>query len=333
MKAADLQVAKRRNQGFTLMEILIVAAIIAIFASLAIFNAQEMYQSNVRKGTIAETNSIGTALSMARDDLTFYPKLNYLMQPAALITRQSDGQLRADFDYIGFYNPSNPNPPALNARKILERWQVMGYAAMSQARNRISQGRGGVVLVRLPSGVGNQSKGGIGQDSLNDSLVEWPADPWGGPYVLYLLKVNRPAQAGTPEWRFVDSVDEEPDFMVGLVSYGPNGVPGMTWEKGNPSAPWGDMRGRPLNIVTQQQRDARLYRDGDVLGGPARFSLLLPIGYNYDTGGVQAQLRTKIVKIQQYLSDFPAPPNPYGAGPTEMRGVLDPGSDDLIFKF
>ena len=323
------------------MEILIVAAIIAIFASLAIFNAQEMYQSNVRKGCITETNSIGTALSMARDDLGFYPKLNYLMQPASLITRQLDGEVRADFDYIGFYNPSNPNPPALNARKTLERWQTMGYAAMSQARNRISQGRGGVVQVRLPSGAGNQGKGGIGQDAVSDSLVEWPADPWGYPYVLYLLKVHRPAQAGTPEWRFVDSLDEEPDFMVAVVSYGPDGIPGSTWLKPGPAPayPWGDLRGRPVNIATKEQRDARLYLDGDVLGGSARYTLLLPIGYNYDSGPAAAKLRTEIVKLQGNTSsqndfaNFGGVPVGYGAGTLEARGILDPGSDDLVFKF
>jgi len=336
----------RKSSGFTLMEILIVAAVIAIMAGIAIFNIQEFYQSSVRKGTIGESSQIGTAVSMARDDLGFFPKLNYLVLPASLITRASNGLLRADFDYMGFFNsisggnPNNAAPPDLNAHWISERWQTMGYAAMSQARNRISQGRGGIVRVRLPSGKGGKTSDNrdIGQDALSDSLVDWPADPWGNPYVLYLLRVEKKPAAGTPAWRFVTSLNEPPDFAVSVVSYGPNGVPGSTWEA-KPGNPWGANQGRPLNVVTPQQRDARLFKDGDDYAGPAKFTMPLPTGYWYDNpssdqAAYLARLRTKIIS-GQWLSDFPPPTVDLavGSGQIEIRGILDNGSDDIVFKF
>src|SRR5690606_6989864 len=68
----------RRNGGFTLIEMLVVAALIAIFAGLAVFNIVEQLNREKEKAAIAEARSIATAMSFAHDDLGFYPRLCWL---------------------------------------------------------------------------------------------------------------------------------------------------------------------------------------------------------------------------------------------------------------
>ncbi len=69
---------KRRNRGFTLIEMLIVAALIAIFSALAVFNISEQLNISKGKAAVAECRSIATAMSFAHDDLGFYPKIGFL---------------------------------------------------------------------------------------------------------------------------------------------------------------------------------------------------------------------------------------------------------------
>ena len=69
---------RRRRQAFTLIEMLIVAALLAIFASLAIINMSTQLNLNKQKAAVAECRQIATALSFVNDDMSLFPKLNFL---------------------------------------------------------------------------------------------------------------------------------------------------------------------------------------------------------------------------------------------------------------
>ena len=62
------------RRAFTLVEMLIVAALIALFAGLAVFNVTEQYELNKQKAAVAECRQIGTSMNFALQDLGFFPK-------------------------------------------------------------------------------------------------------------------------------------------------------------------------------------------------------------------------------------------------------------------
>ena len=92
-------------------------------------------------------------------------------------------------------------------------------------------------------------------DAYHHKVVDWPADPWGNPYVLYLLYLR---DDGT--YSFILSPTQEPDFFCAVVSYGPNRVPGGP------------------ETLTPQERDRykalRLYTETNVQGAQYRLLLL-----------------------------------------------------------
>src|SRR5689334_7876780 len=73
--------ARTRVRGFTLIEMMIVGVMIVVFSGIAMFAVREMYDENVKKAGSAEVHSIATALSHARDDLAFFPRLSVLDMP------------------------------------------------------------------------------------------------------------------------------------------------------------------------------------------------------------------------------------------------------------
>jgi prepilin-type N-terminal cleavage/methylation domain-containing protein len=301
--------SRGKPRGFTLIEILVVAALLSLFAGIAIININEMYKNNVRKAIIGETRQVATACSMARDDIGFYPKLNYLAVSRALITKDDGKTIKEYFDYMSFYNPGAIVAPSPG---MVDNWQSMGYFAMSQTRSQMSRGRGGVAKVRLA-------------ENMSAPVVDWPADAWGNPYVLYLLKPHVGAETdNTPEWRFVESVSDSPDYMVAVVSYGPDGVPGSTY------SPTGM---QSLPIVSQEQKDARLFRD-NIGAGDAKFFLPHYTNFRYVDRTGYGEVRTEFLRIKgkPWEGDYTAPPDPYGRA-VEIRGILDPGSDDLVYQF
>ncbi len=177
------------------MEILIVGAMIALFAGMAIINIQQSFQSNLRKITMAETHQIATALSFAHQDISIFPKFCFLDDSLnVLLQAPPVGDIPFDFDYMGF---------ALEGQRgrIMEEWNG-GYFAMSQTRRNVAQGTGGITEVILP---------------YSNETVSWPADPWGNPYVLYLLFMNSRGQVD-----FIFEPSQDPDFAASVVSYGPN---------------------------------------------------------------------------------------------------------------
>jgi hypothetical protein len=121
--------------------------------------------------------------------------------------------------------------------RIADNWRGQ-YFGMSQSRNRVAQGRGGVIQVVLP---------------YSNDTIEWPADPWGNPYVHYLLFMD---YNGTVD--FIFEPNQEPDYACAIVSYGRNQVPGCA-ELGEASQ--ADLNAmRPLRLYTGSGTSADPYR-------------------------------------------------------------------------
>jgi len=299
-----------KSKGFTLIEVLIVAALLSLFAGIAVINIQQMYDSNKRKATFPETRALATAFSIARDNVGFFPNLFYLSQPKSLLTDAS-GVLLNRIDYMGFLQASSSGPPP----QILEQWQDGPYYGMSQGRSGSAQGQGGIAKMRLPLPQAQANSWG-------DPVV-WPADPYGNPYVLYLLKVEK---GSDPPYRFVGSLEETADYLVAVVSYGPDGIPGSVLDnRGNPTA---SLANKALvknpGVTYPALLNSRLYSEPDPRDGTYR--LPFTAGYKF------ANNRNRILIIKNaeaYRNELipGAPPN------YELKGMLDPGSNDIVLKF
>lgn len=203
--------AKKNQHGFTLIEILIVGVLISLFAGLAIFNVQETYRSNLRKATIGEVRQLGTALALANQDLGVFPKIPLLMYSKTQM--QAEGyQLTGSEDFWFANVDAFRNEPGIGpvAFRVKQDWATTPYFGASQTRKTISGG--GVVIMDY---------GSIGTSNVE---LDWPSDPWGNPYVFYSLNVD----IQTNEKSFVENTTEVGNYFVGVVSYGPNGVPGAT---------------------------------------------------------------------------------------------------------
>lgn len=151
---------------------------------------------------MGELREIATSLSFAHQDVNIFPKFCFLNKSLNMLLEQETptGAMPLDLDYMGF---------ALTGQigRIMSDWHG-GYFAFSGSRAGVTQGRGGVVRVVLPYA---------------NEEIEWPADPWGNPYVLYLLYIN---SEGTVD--FILEPNQEPDFAASVVSYGPNRVVGSS---------------------------------------------------------------------------------------------------------
>ena len=190
----------KNKAGFTLIEIVIVAALIALFSGLATFGIQRMLSNNKLKAVIGETRQIGTSLIFAQQDIGFYPAIGFMSFHRDFIdVRYAWDRLHTmDFTLSG-----------TRGQVAYNRWKGPYFAA-SQTRNQLSARYKHIVTMRLPA------LQGLEQD------LSWPADQWGIPYVLYLFRYN--PQEDT--WEFIQDVGDEPNFWAAVVSYGPDQVPG-----------------------------------------------------------------------------------------------------------
>ena len=162
-----------------------------------------------------------------------------------------------------------------------------GTAKTTVART-FARAIGGIVTMLLPNT-------GIATD--------WPADVYGEPYVLYLIKVT---ETGELDW--VSSATDEADYFAAVISYGRNRVPGY---RADMPIPTGDFN---------RLKDERLYKEGgsgsDIYNNPriVQFTALTAAEYNLP----RLQALTKIGRM--------------GISEDEV-GIIDPGSDDIIYEF
>lgn len=202
----------RRNGGFTLIEMLVVAALIAIFAGLAVFNVVEQLNREKEKAALAEARSIATAVSFAYDDMGFFPKLCFLRFGVDEFLKLIDDQNipATAVDWFGLGAPNMRN-------RIESNWGEK-YMAGSMPDKFVN--------MRFPTNPGIPFGSGEG--------INWPADPFRQPYMMYLVKVEPPqgSPAGTPaviDWAN-DSLGDKANYFAGIVSYGRNKVPGLKWD-------------------------------------------------------------------------------------------------------
>jgi prepilin-type N-terminal cleavage/methylation domain-containing protein len=190
-----------RRRAFTLIEMLIVAALLAIFASLAIINMSTQLNLNKQKAAVGECRQIASALSFVNDDMGLFPKLNFLR-----------------------FNLSNLQSEALQGTPVINNTGFEMYGNVV--------GDLGTKLSRLWKGpylAPNSDKLVNMQFTANGVLKseKWPADPWGNPYVVYLTYTNPNATAPEDRERFIDGAGKTPNYAACVVSYGRNRVPGL----------------------------------------------------------------------------------------------------------
>jgi len=284
----------RKQSGFTLLEVVIVAALLVLLSGLLVVNLAEMrHRSTVAAGE-SEAQSMATAVGFAYNAVGIFPNLGYLALPKVLLSRPGQpDEVRQFFDYMGFYNDAAGRKAPSS---ILRNWSSTGFYGWAQGRDKA------LIKVQLPD--------------RSIPPIDWPSDPWGNPYVLYLVKY---IEGGSPTpYRFIDTAKENPDFMAALVSYGPDMIPGS-------------VTGIPDRFPGNQfpaLKTARLYQDARDVdpGSSAQFFMLPFTEYNGEP------LRRKIIGPDSgttFRNDF----IPGAGAGVNLLGLLHPRSDDIIVTF
>jgi len=299
----------RRHAAFTLIEILIVGALIALFAGLAIIGIQAQFENNIRKATIGETRQIAMALDFAFNDVGFFPKLCFLDDSIQNLERESQDQYGNPKTVYSYLHAVGINTlPRINTVESM--WSGP-YFSPAQYRTPASQGRGGARYVQFTEpGSGN-------------AQFKWPLDPYNNPYAVYMLNINR---SGGAYLEFVepDKPTQTGNFVNAVVSYGKNNVPG--------GGPYYTPTDNPTNTSDSGPYGLRLYSGVPGPGGdpyiwysraemtPRRASAwALEFAQNAGATGSLAQ-----------ADNDPASPR---VGITDVGDGTTPGSDDVVFTF
>jgi type II secretory pathway pseudopilin PulG len=299
-----------RRRGFTLIEILVIAALIALFSGLAVISIQYLVDSSKRKATICDVRTVAHVLSNVKMDFGIYPKIGYLsfsrdelMAAGGSNPTASLFILPSDFDTMGYYDYNDPSTAGadetgrrsgLQAKKVFDSWKGP-YLPSSRSRALIGA-RGYTVRMRMPNAAANAE------------LLDWPADPWGNPYVVYLSKLAFDSSSGSYGVSWVASTTEEASYKALVVSYGPNQIPGGYADRALVTA---------VHKTTGEH--FKLYkRDGN------NFVALTRPEYELDNSG-------------NALSRLGALENRFGIygpamGDAAFPGVIDTNSDDIFFQ-
>lgn len=280
----------RSRSGFTLIEILIIAALIAILSGIAVISIQFLVVDAKRKAALGDLKTIAHGITIAQYDQSFFPRIGYMCYPAEELAGFAKSPLTGgaatlppDFQYSGInFDPIAP--------QVYAKWKGP-YFPKSTGRSIISTGGVGyVVKMRMPSTNGNDA-----------IILDWPADPFGNPYVMYLVHVARNAGSTTNAYQLA-TPGLEPNAVAVVVSYGSNQVPGGSSDA-NKVAPF------------REQAEGFRFYDEDTSGSGARYVALT---------------------LAQQVDRFPAlggemrPSSGIYSNPDEFPGILDTGSDDLI---
>ncbi len=300
-----LFVSRRRVRAFTLVEMFIVGALIALFAGIAIVNVQQQFVSNKRKAMIGEARQLGTALGFAKLDLDIYPRLCFLESSGKQLQFEATRRgLTAGYLYtIMDYNDIMVNGPTWLdfSVRLLNNWKGPYFSA-SQNRPGSAQGRAGFVNMTVPKA------GGV--------PFRWPADGWGNPWVLYLVSLQLNVSGGSPVPYFVgnppnqavESPSVNADYLTAVVSYGPNHMPGGGTQV-DPALSLATMQLRLYNAVGTNAEDFR--------------------GIDY----------TMLTLSEHTTQRAAALSNQFGTGGLALNdddvptGILDVGSDDIVYEF
>ncbi len=266
------------RKGFTLAEMLIVAALIALFSGLFIFSIETTYRINQQKASVAECRQIATAMSFAHQDLGFFPKICFLKFNSTNLISLLTGM---GFDAVEYHSMSVGD---LQSR-LLKQWKGP-YAAFAQDRTVKMQFTSNAVTKEF----------------------DWPADPFGNPYVAYFVTTDPPSGGNPIRHRFIWNAGEKPNEFAGIVSYGRNKVPGL-----------GDL---PDPAAVTQRKAYRLYNE---TANPRVF-VLLQAG-NDPTSGANPY-NSPSGRLNMILLDPLA-----GSVDTLGPRIRETGSDDRYVEF
>ena len=341
--------ALHRRSGFTLVEMLIVGALIALFSGLAIFGVQQQFRSNTRKAAIGESRQIATALEFANLDTSVFPKLCWLGESTEGMLYYggliSSGNPRLPFIFSDVNSRLATNPPAANAfgGGVQRNWKGP-YFALSQGRAGIAQGRGGFVYMLIPELQGNDASNPNNVDSVNG--LRWPADPYNNPWVVYMMDIDRTDPA-RPFLKFVNegsaaSPAEKGNFINAVVSYGNNHYPGGSEDV---RANFGTMGSGDGNVALPGDGPwgLRLYK-GVVGYRPTTKGYITHTYLVGGTGPADTEFNRARANIwnRKFATDnigfFPGgvnglPSDGKGNGVNSVVGITDSGSDDIVFEF
>jgi len=326
----------RRQRGFTLVEMLVVGALIAVFSALAVFGVQQQFNSNIRKATIGETRQLAQALDFANLDTNLFPRLCFMTEGVVgldFLSLQSsnNNSVLQTYRFLDIYGRASTDLASSLQVGARNRSNWDGpYFNMSQARDGVSQGRGGSVQMVLPEFAGLSSD----PESPANRGFRWPADPYTNPYMIYMLDLDLTQGPSVPRLRFVSERNAQDSSLKGnytnaVVSYGRNQYPGG----GDEVRPAAGANLGDLNTVGTGQWRFRLY-----YGNPASRQLrLAPLGgiAGVDDPALLAD-RASIWSAQfagqsgerlTNTADYPSD----GSG--RLIGIADPGTDDVVFEF
>ncbi len=197
---------QRNARAFTLIEMLIVAALISLFSAMAIFSMDYLVNSSKRKASIADVSTIAKSLSLAYFDLSLFPQIGYLsmsQQEMWLLTNNNRSVLPPYFDHMGFDTLHG------RAGSIYTKWATgqsgQSYLPSSRSRSALAP-TGYTTRVLIPG---------------SNVVLDWPADPYGNPYVLYTVDIDEDGYAAWPT-----SPTGRGNYQSLVVCYGRNGIPG-----------------------------------------------------------------------------------------------------------